>query len=47
MRKRRCVDDIQLDIKETEWKVVDWIQLARDSTQCLDVFNTAANIQVR
>jgi hypothetical protein len=28
--KRRCVDNIKMDLREIEWDGMDWIDLAQD-----------------
>jgi hypothetical protein len=41
--KRRCEDNIIMDVREIAWGVMDWIYLARDRdqwkgpTKCLEI----------
>jgi hypothetical protein len=31
--RRRCVDNIKMDLREIEWDGMDWIDLAQDRNQ--------------
>jgi hypothetical protein len=44
--RRRWVDNIEIDLREAEWDVVDWIDLAQDRDQWRDLVNTLMNIRV-
>jgi len=39
-------DNIRMDLKETGWKVVDWIHLAQDWDHYWALVNTVMNVQV-
>jgi hypothetical protein len=41
--RRRREDNIRMDMRETEWKSVDWIHLAQDTDQWRAVVNTVLN----
>jgi hypothetical protein len=43
--RRRWEDNITMDLKEIEWEVVDWIQLARDRDQWRALANTVMNLR--
>jgi hypothetical protein len=32
-RRRRCVDNIKMDLREIEWSGMDWFDLAEDKDQ--------------
>jgi hypothetical protein len=38
--RRRWVDNIKMDLRETGWVGMDWIDLAQDSDQCRALVNT-------
>jgi hypothetical protein len=40
------VDNIKIDLRETEWDAMDWIDLAVDRDQWRALVNTAMNLQV-
>jgi hypothetical protein len=46
--RQRCklVDDIKMDLRETGWGGMDYIDLAEDRWQWRAPVNTAANLQV-
>jgi hypothetical protein len=44
--RRRWVDNIKIDLRETEWDGVDWIELAQDRNQWRGVVNTVMNLRV-
>jgi hypothetical protein len=43
---RRWEDGIRMDIRETGWGSVEWIQLAQDRNRCRDLVNTVMNLRV-
>jgi hypothetical protein len=46
--KPRCrwVDNIKIDLRETGWDGVDWIDLAQDRDQWRALVNTVMNLRV-
>jgi hypothetical protein len=44
--RRRWEDGIRIDLRETGWGIVDWIQLAQDRDRWRDVVNTVMNLRV-
>jgi hypothetical protein len=42
----RWKDGIRMDLGETGWTCVDWIQLAQDRDQCQTLVNTVINLWV-
>jgi hypothetical protein len=44
--RRRWEDGIRMDLRETDWGNVDWIQLAQDRDQWRDLLNTVMNLRV-
>jgi hypothetical protein len=44
--RRRWVDNIKMDLKETAWDGMDWIDLAQDSVQWRTLMNTVMNLRV-
>jgi hypothetical protein len=44
--RRRWEDGIIMDLKDTGWGSVDWIQLAQDRDRWLAVVNTVMNLRV-
>jgi hypothetical protein len=44
--KRRWEDGIRMDLRETGWGSVDWIQLAQDRDRCRALVNTVINLRV-
>jgi hypothetical protein len=44
--RRRCVDNIKMDIKEREWDGMDWIDQAQDRDQRRAIVNTVMNFRV-
>jgi len=43
--RRRCEDNIRMDLRELGWEDVDWIHLAQDRDQWQAVMNMGMNIQ--
>jgi hypothetical protein len=44
--RRRCVDNIKIDVKEVGWDVMGWIDLAQDRDQWRAHVNTEMNLRV-
>jgi hypothetical protein len=44
--RRRCVDNIKMDLRELGWDGVDWIDMAQDSDQWRALMNTVLNLRV-
>jgi hypothetical protein len=44
--KRRWVDNIQMDLRETGWDGVDWIDRAQDRDQWRALVNIILNLRV-
>jgi hypothetical protein len=44
--RRRCKDNIKLDIKDIGFDGTNWIQLAQDRVQWWDFVNTVMNLRV-
>jgi hypothetical protein len=42
----RWVDNIKIDLRETGWDGVDWIELAQDRDQWRALVNTVMNLRV-
>jgi hypothetical protein len=42
--RRRWVDNIRIDLRETGWDDMDWIDLAQDRDQCRALVNTVLNL---
>ena len=45
-QRRRWVNSIKLDLRETEWDGMDWIGLAQDRDQWRALVNTRMNLRV-
>jgi hypothetical protein len=43
--RRRWVDSIKMDLRETEWDGMDWINLARNRDQWRALVNTVMNLR--
>jgi hypothetical protein len=44
--KHRWMDNIKMNLRETGWGGIDWINLARDRDQWRALMNTVMNLQV-
>jgi hypothetical protein len=44
--RRRWVDNIKMDLRETGWDGVDWIDVAHDRDQWRTLVITALNLRV-
>jgi hypothetical protein len=44
--RRRWVDNIKMDLRETEWDGIDWIELAQDRDQWSALVNTMMNLRI-
>jgi hypothetical protein len=44
--RRRWVDNIKMDLRETGWNGMEWIDLAQDRDQWRALVNTVINLQV-
>jgi hypothetical protein len=44
--RRRWVDNIKMDLTETGWDGVDWIDMAQDRDQWWALVNTVMNLRV-
>jgi hypothetical protein len=44
--RRRWVDNIKIDVGETGWDGMDWIDLAQDRDQWRTFVNTVMNLRV-
>jgi hypothetical protein len=44
--RRRWVDNTKMDIRETEWDGMDWIDLAQDRDQWRALVNMVMNLRV-
>jgi hypothetical protein len=44
--RHRWKDMIRMDLRETGWRSVEWIQLAQDSGQRLALVNTTMNLWI-
>jgi hypothetical protein len=40
------VDNIKMDLREIEWGVVDWIDVAQDRDHCRALVNAVMNFRV-
>jgi hypothetical protein len=45
-KKRDHCDNIKMDLKETEWDGVDWIDMAQDRDQWRALVNMVMNLRV-
>jgi hypothetical protein len=43
---RKWVDNIKMDLRETEWGDMDWLDLAEDGDQWRALVNTVMNLRV-
>jgi hypothetical protein len=46
MPRRRWVDNIKTDLRETGWDGMDWIDLAQDRDKWRALVNTVMNLRV-
>jgi hypothetical protein len=44
--RRRCVDNIKMDLREIGWHGIDWIDLAQIRDQWRTLVNTVINLRV-
>jgi hypothetical protein len=44
--RRRWEDNIKIDLREIEWGVIDWIDLAQDRDQWSVLASTVMNLRV-
>jgi hypothetical protein len=44
--RHRWVDNIKIDVRETGWDGMDWIDLARDRNQWKALVNTVMKLRV-
>jgi hypothetical protein len=44
--RRRCVDNIKMDLREIGWDGIDWIDLVQDRDQWRAPVNTIMNLRV-
>jgi hypothetical protein len=44
--RRRCVDNIKMDLREIGWDGMDWIDLAKDRDQWRALVNAVKNLRV-
>jgi transcription termination factor 2 len=44
--RRRLVDNIKIDLRETGWDGVDWVDLAQDRDHWRALVNTVMNLRV-
>jgi hypothetical protein len=44
--RRRLEDGIRMDLRETDWRSVEWIQLAQERDRRRDLVNTVMNLWV-
>jgi hypothetical protein len=45
-QRRRWVDNIKIDLRETVWDGMDWIDLAQDRDQWMALVNMVKNLKV-
>jgi hypothetical protein len=44
--RHRWEDGIRMDLRETGWRSVEWIQLAQDRDMCCALVNMVINLRV-
>jgi hypothetical protein len=44
--RRRCVNNIKMDLRDLGWRGMDWIDLAEDRDQWRALVNTVMNLRV-
>jgi hypothetical protein len=45
-QRRRLEDNIKMDLRETEWNGMDWMDLAQDTNQWRALVNAVMNLRV-
>jgi hypothetical protein len=43
--RHKWVDNIKIDLRETQWDGMDWIDLAQDRDQCRALVNMVMNLR--
>jgi hypothetical protein len=43
--RHRWMDNIKIDLREIDWDVMDWIDLAEDRDQCRALVNMVMNLR--
>jgi hypothetical protein len=44
--RRRCEDNVRVDLREIGWKGVDWIRMDRDRDQWRPLVDTEMNLRL-
>jgi hypothetical protein len=44
--RRRCLDNVKMDLREIGWDGIDWIDFAKDRDQWKALVNTVMNLRV-
>jgi hypothetical protein len=44
--RRRCMENIKMDLREIGWGSMDWIHLAQDKDKQRSLVNTVINLRV-
>jgi hypothetical protein len=44
--RRRCINNIKMNLGEIKWDGVDWIDVAQGRDQCRALVNTVMNLRV-
>jgi hypothetical protein len=44
--RRRCVDNLKMDLRDIGWGSIDWIDLVQDRDQWRALMNTVKNLRV-
>jgi len=44
--RRRCANNIRMDLREIGWEFVDWMHLTQDRDQWRDLVNIIMNLRV-
>jgi hypothetical protein len=45
--RRRCVDNIKMDLGEVGWDVIDWIGLAQEIDKWRALVNAVMNLRIQ